>query len=152
MEIVEEARRRSNKNDRLVTKFRPLISIIKTAGTLAKNKNLQEVTREEILEAIEVHCKSIQKQILENQMQEQGRFLEIEPTGSKSGTIYGLAVVSDGGEFTGSVLRVNAQLCKKEGSRKNMPGFFKVTGIAKNAHWIGDSAEKVRSVLIQKYG
>jgi len=154
IELVEEGRRRSNKRDGLVTKFRPLISVIKTAGTLAQNKGKTVVDVEEVREALEVHCKTIQRQILEHQVQEQGKLLEIKPEGAKLGTIYGLAVVTDpvSGEMTGNVLRVKAQMVKKKKEQKGLTGFYKVTGMAKDAKWMADSAEKVRSAILAKYG
>jgi len=157
-EIVEEGRRRSNKRDALTTKFRPLISIIKTAATLATNEGSKVVERRHVQEAIEKHCKTIQKQILEHQLNERGKLLEIEPNGHKLGQIYGLAVVSDpySGEMTGNVLTVKAQMVKRSNINRNYPmqGYYKVTGIArgKNDMFISDSVAKVRSVILQKYG
>jgi len=154
IEVIEEGRRRSDKRETLTTKFRPLISVLKTSGTLARNKGKEVVDKEEVIEAIEDHCKTIQRQLLEHQVQEQGKTLEIKPVGKKLGTIYGLAVVSDAfsGEMTGCVLRVKGQLCKKKKQQSRLAGYYKVTGVAKDAKWIGDSAEKVRSAIIAKYG
>ncbi|UCC33005.1 MAG: AAA family ATPase [Candidatus Bathyarchaeota archaeon] len=153
-EIIDEGRRRSNKKDALTTKFRPMIAIVKTAATLAMNEGLQYVERRHIREAIDNHCKTIQKQILEHQMSERGKLLEIKPEGAKLGQIYGLAVVKDpySGEMTGNVLTVKGFM---EARKKNpLKGFYKVTGIAKEgkARFISDSVEKVRSVVLQKYG
>jgi predicted ATP-dependent protease len=94
-EVVEEGRRRSNKRDALSTKFRPLISIVKTAATVAMNEGSVLVERRHVQEAIEKHCKTIQKQILEHQLSERGKLLEIAPDGHKLGQMYGLAVVAD---------------------------------------------------------
>jgi len=155
-EIVEEGRRRSNKRDALTTKFRPLISIIKTAATLAINENCKIVERRHVCEAIEHHCKTIQRQILEHEMNERGKLLEISPKGVKLGQIYGLAVVRDpySGEMTGSVLCVKAHMVKRsELSRSySIKGYYKVTGVAKGQSFISDSIAKVRSVILQKYG
>jgi Lon-like ATP-dependent protease len=157
-EIVEEGRRRSNKRDALTTKFRPLISLIKTAATLAMNEGLTVVERHHVQEAIENHCKTIQKQILEHQLNERGKLLEIEPVGHKVGQIYGLAVVADpySGEMTGNVLTVKAQMVKRSAINRDYPtqGYYKVTGIArgKNDVFISDSVAKVRSVILHKYG
>ncbi|MFQ6064055.1 MAG: S16 family serine protease [Candidatus Bathyarchaeia archaeon] len=153
-EIVDEGRRRSNKKDALATKFRPMIAIVKTAATLAMNDGLQIVERKHVKEAIENHCKTIQKQILEHQMNERGKLLEINPEGAKRGQIYGLAVVTDpySGEMTGNVLTVKGFM---ELRKKNpVKGYYKVTGIAKEGkeRFIADSVEKVRSVILQKYG
>lgn len=155
-EIVEEGRRRSNKKDALTTRFRPLISIIKTAATLAMNEGCKMVEKKHVREAIEHHCKTIQKQILEHQLSERGKLLEITPKGVRLGQIYGLAVVKDpySGEMTGSVLCVKAHMVKRSELPRNYPikGYYKVTGVAKGQSFISDSIAKVRSVILQKYG
>ena len=155
-EIVEEGRRRSNKKDALTTKFRPLISIIKTAATLAMNEGCKIVERRHVREAIEHHCKTIQRQILEHEISERGKLLEIKPKGAKLGQIYGLVVVKDpySGEMTGSVLCVKAHMAKRSELPRNYPikGYYKVTGVAKGQSFISDSIAKVRSVILQKYG
>ncbi|MCS7115103.1 MAG: S16 family serine protease [Nitrososphaerota archaeon] len=155
-EIVEEGRRRSNKKDALTTRFRPLISIIKTAATLAMNEGCKVVERRHVREAIENHCKTIQRQILEHEISERGKLLEIKPEGVKLGQIYGLAVVRDpySGEMTGSVLCVKAHMVKRSELPRNYPikGYYKVTGVAKGQSFIADSIAKVRSVILQKYG
>ncbi|MBN1245467.1 AAA family ATPase [Candidatus Bathyarchaeota archaeon] len=156
MEIVEEGRRRSNKRDALSTRFRPLISIIKTSAILAMNEKCQAVERRHVLEALNEHCKTIQKQLLEHEMHERGKLLEIKPEGVTLGQIHGLAVVHDpySGEMTGNVLGVKAQLVKKTEIPRDHPlkGYYKVTGVAKGQSFISDSIAKVRSVILQKYG
>jgi Lon-like ATP-dependent protease len=157
-EIAEEGRRRSNKKDALSTKFRPLISIVKTAATLAMNENSPIVERRYVQESIENHCKTIQRQILEHQLSERGKLLEIEPQGGKLGQIYGLAVVTDpySGEMTGNVLTVKAQMIKRSQISRDYPfqGYYNVTGVAKGKRdvFISDSIAKVRSVVLHKYG
>ena len=156
VEIVEEGRRRSNKRNALTTRFRPLISIIKTSATLAMNEKCNVVERRHVLEALTEHCKTIQKQLLEHEMHERGKLLEIKPEGTSLGQIYGLAVVRDpySGEMTGNVLTVKAQLVKKSHLPRDSPlkGYYKVTGVAKGQSFISDSIAKVRSVILQKYG
>ncbi len=158
MEIADEGRRRSNKRDGLTTRFRPMISIVKTAATLATKENRSVVERKHVKEAIENHCKTIQKQILEQQISERGKLLDIRPEGAKLGQIYGLAVVSDpySGEMTGNVLTVKGFLEKRDnGKNKNhQKGFYTVTGVAKGGKekFIADSVAKVRSVILQRYG
>ncbi|UCD95908.1 MAG: AAA family ATPase, partial [Candidatus Bathyarchaeota archaeon] len=156
-EIVDEGRRRSNKRDGLTTRFRPMISIIKTAATLAIKEECQTVERRHVKEAIENHCKTIQKQLLEHQISERGKLLEIRPEGVMLGQVYGLAVVTDpySGEKTGNVLAVKGFLEKRDnGNDKDLRGYYKVTGIAKGGRgrFITDSVDKVRSVILQKYG
>jgi Lon-like ATP-dependent protease len=156
-EIIDEGKRRSNKRDALTTRFRPLITIIKTAATLAMNEDCKIVEKRHVIEAVESHCKTIQKQILEHQMTERGKLLEIRPEGVKLGQIYGLAVVTDpySGEMTGNVLTVKGFVEKRDEKRvSDLKGYFKVTGVAKGGkeQFIADSVAKVRSVILQKYG
>ncbi|UCE29521.1 MAG: AAA family ATPase [Candidatus Bathyarchaeota archaeon] len=156
-EIINEGRRRSNKKDGLTTKFRPMIAILKTAATLAMNDGQRYVERQYVREAIENHCKTIQKQILEHQMRERGELLEIKPKGVRIGQIYGLAVVADpySGEMTGNVLTVKGFLEKNGKDQENpLKGYYRVTGVAKGEkqNFIEDSVAKVRSVILQKYG
>ncbi len=155
-EIMEEGRRRSNKKDALTTRFRPLISIIKTAATLAINEGCKVVESRHVQEAIEQHCKTIQRQILEHEMSERGKLLEINAKGTILGQIHGLAVVKDpfSGEMTGSVLNVKAHMVKRSELQRDYPfkGYYKVTGVAKGQSFIADSIAKVRSVILQKYG
>jgi Lon-like ATP-dependent protease len=156
LEIVEEGRRKSDKKDALTTRFRTLISIIKTASTLAINEGCKSVERRHVLEAVGKHCKTIQRQMLEHDMNERGKLLEIKPKGVKLGQIHGLAVVKDpySGEMTGSVLNVRAQMVKRSELPRNysFKGYYKVTGAAKGQSFISDSIAKVRSVILQKYG
>ncbi len=155
-EIIEEGRRRSNKRDALTTRFRPLISIIKTASTLAMNEDSGLVEKRHVIEAVGQHCKTIQKQIMEHDMNERGKLLEIKPKGVKPGQIHGLAVVRDpySGEMTGNVLNVKAQMVKRSELPRDysFKGYYKVTGVAKGQSFISDSIAKVRSVILQKYG
>jgi len=158
--VVDEGRRRSNKKYALTTKFRPLISIIKTASVLAMNDNFHIVEAKYVQEAIEVHCKTIQKQLLEHYMEEEGKMLDIDPKGSKLGQIYGMAVSQDpySGEMAGTVTGLRASMVKKSKFKREkgsgLQGYYKVTGIAKESEqkYIGDSISKVRSVILQKYG
>jgi predicted ATP-dependent protease len=135
-----------------------MISIVKTAATLAIGEGCQRVESTHVKEATENHCKTIQKQILEHQMSERGKLLDIQPAGSRLGQIYGLAVVSDpySGEMTGNVLTVKGFLEKRDngGNNSHLKGYYRVTGVAKGRkeRFITDSVAKVRSVILQKYG
>jgi len=154
IELISEGRRRCGKRNRLATKFRPLIAIIKTASTLALNDKSKLVERKYVVDAIENHCKTIQKQLLEHNIEERGELLEIHPEGKQIGSIYGLAVVMDkySHEMTGTVLQVKG--CLENKIKKKNEGYLDVTGVVKSdaSTWIEDSISKVRMVIIQKYG
>jgi predicted ATP-dependent protease len=120
------------------------------------NEGCRVVERRHVREATEQHCRTIQKQILEHELKELGKLLEIKPEGVELGQIYGLAVVRDpySSEVTGSVLCVKATMVKRSDFPRNYPikGYCKVTGVAKGQSFIADSIAKVRSIILQKYG
>jgi len=153
IELVTEGRRRSGWRDRLSTKFRPMIDIILKSSQLALNEECSVTSGRHVRKALADHCKTIQRQLLEDQIQRRGLFLEIEPKGIKLGRIYGLAVVRDSqsGASVGAVSRLKAQ-ATEVGGKKEKEGCFEVTGIAKKPRWIDDSIKKVRAVILKKYG
>jgi len=145
IEVIKEARRRTNKRDKLTTKFRPLINIIKVASILAIKEGSERVERRHVKEAIQEHCKSIEKQLLEEYLVKDKKFLLVKPKGVKRDTIYGLAVRTWGDEEIGTVLRVKGQLIKSKSDGK-----FVVTGIQKNNKYINASIEKVKAVILRE--
>ena len=149
IELIEEARRRSGERNALTCKFRPMISIIKTAGVLADLDGSKYVRPEHVRKAIEEHCKTVERQLLEEIIEQDKKYLEIEPKGLKKGIVYGLSVISKGGEEIGAPLRVKAQLVKV---KKGQEGYFEVTGVRKNAKYMPGSIKKVKSVIFKKYG
>ena len=149
IEIINEARKKSGKSDALTTKFRTLITIIKTAGVLAINEKAPTILGKHVKAAICEHCKTIGRQLLENYLEESAKFRELNPNGVLMGQIYGLAVFSEGSEMMGAVLRIKGQMTKQ---KKSTGGFYNVTGTAKkDAQYIGDSISKTRAVIMKKY-
>jgi Lon-like ATP-dependent protease len=154
--VIEEAVRRSGKNDKLTCKFRPMIGTIKTASILAQNEGLMVVERKHINEALCEHCKSIALQVMEKHIENQTVYsVLIDPNEeSKIGQIHGLAVSTinaEGSDMVGSVLTVRASCLQKETPKKI--GYFTVTGVAtKDSSYIQHSIAKIRHVMLQLYG
>jgi len=153
MEVIEESRRKSGRKDKLTTKFRPLISIIKTASTLARNEGKSEVDVKYVREAVEVHCKTIYQQVLERFVAEKNVYLIIDPKAEpKMGQIYGLAVTKDpnADEMMGSVLPIRASM---EETKKKQDGYFHITGVnMKDESYMQHSISKVNHVIQQMCG
>jgi Lon-like ATP-dependent protease len=153
MEVIEESRRKSGRRDKLTTKFRPLISIIKTASTLARDEGKSEVDVKYIREAIDVHCKSIYQQVLERFVAEKNVYLIINPKSEpKIGQIYGLSITKDpnADEMMGSVLPIRASM---EEVKKKQDGYFHITGVAvKDESYIQHSISKVAHIIQQMCG
>jgi Lon-like ATP-dependent protease len=154
--VIEEAVRRSGKNDTITCKFRPMIGVIKTASVLAQNLGQKIVERKNVDEALSDHCKSIALQVMEKQIENQNLYcVLIDPTEQpKVGQIYGLAVgtiSSEDSDFVGEVLTIRASCLQKDSPKKN--GYFGVTGVqTKDSTYIQHSIAKIRHIMIQLYG
>jgi len=152
IEIIEESRRKSGRKDRLVTKFRPLISIIKTASIIALNKRSKVVEAKDVREAINEHCKSIHRQVLERFIETKKVYAVINPDAKpKIGQIHGIGVTSSGDsrEIIGSVLPIRASIQK---TKKKQSGYFHITGVRTDDDtWVQQSILKVRHVITQLY-
>lgn len=160
-EIIAEFRIKSGFKNKLTTKFRPMISIIKTASTLTTNEGLSIVNKKHVDEAIKVHCKNIGMQILERQVEKQKLYNVITPSSKpKKGQIFGLAVLTSDNEdvMVGSVLPIRASMIKCELVTLGeliVPeeGYFHVTGVetVNLNSWVQHSISKVTHVFAQKY-
>lgn len=155
--IIDIARIKSGRNDRLTCQFRPMISIIKVASILAQNDGKLFVDKKYVDEAFSVHCKSIAKQILEKRLLKDQLYKIIDANSKpKIGQIYGLAVSmiqeEDEDEYTemlGSVLPIRASVVK---CKKKKSGSFIVTGVAtEQSSWMQHSIAKVRHVILQMF-
>jgi len=147
-EIIAESRRKSGRRTRLTCKFRPMISVIKTASTLASNAGETVVNVKYIKEAISEHCKPIQQQVMERVIEIENLYKLINPNDkSKVGQIYGMAVTQmDSDSMVGSILPIKASILKK---KTKLPEFH-VTGVSEEeGSWVQNSIQKVRHVFIQ---
>lgn len=152
--IIEEAARRSGRNDQLTCKFRPMIGAIKTASVLARNEKCELVERKHVDEALSEHCKSIGLQVTEKLIERIKVYSHIDPkTKPKIGQIHGLAVSSinaESNDYVGSVLAIRASCVPKTGKRGE--GYFHVTGVqTKDSSYVQHSISKVEHVINQLF-
>jgi len=152
IEIIEESRRKSGRKDRLTTRFRPLISIIKTASVLAMNEGKKIVEAKHVKEAIKEHCKTVERQVLEKIAKYSDEYKVVDPNAKpRIGQIYGLGVTwaETSEERIGAVLPIKASIIQL---RKKEEGSFTVTGInTDEKSWMHHSIQKVSNVLNQLY-
>jgi Lon-like ATP-dependent protease len=152
MAIIEEARRKSGRKDRLTCYFRQMITVIKTASILAMNEGRKEVELKDVQSALCEHCKSVQKQVLERMVDESKAYTVLNPNAKPVvGQIHGLAVQSihdEDTEMIGSVLPIRASIIKRH-KRKTAMADFTVTGVNETeGSWSQNSIQKVRHVLV----
>lgn len=156
IEIIGEGRRKSGFNDKLTTRFRPMISIIKTSAILAINEGKEIVEKRHVREAIDKHCKTIHRQLLEHWINSGRPFVYVDPKEKpRTGKIAGLTVSRFANDDVGEVGIIKASMLKvpeKIAGKYHKP-YFKVTGVTKSikSKWIQDSIAKVRHVMIEKY-
>lgn len=109
--IIEEARRRADKGEKLTTRFRELGGIIRGAGDVAveKNKNLTDV--EDVVLAM-MKVKSIEDQMISKYVDNRKKYSILTTEGSRIGKVNGLAVVGSTPPFTGMVMPIEAEVVK----------------------------------------
>jgi Lon-like ATP-dependent protease len=152
--IIDEARKKSGRNDRLTCYFRQMISILKTSSTLAMIEKSSMVTEDHVKLALGEHCKTIQKQVLERTIEERKPYITVDANAEpKIGQIYGLAVsqiFETDNEMIGSVLPIRASIVENQ-IPKEAPDFT-VTGVnSEEGSWVQNSIQKVRHVFFQTY-
>jgi len=148
--VIEESRRKAGRIDRLACKFRPLISIIKTADILAFNAGEKIVEAKHVNEAIREHCKTIHYQALERSVRDSEAYRIIDPKAKpKIGQIHGLGVSGFQSEKMGSVLPIRASIEKCEEDDR---GYFNVTGVTTGSEtWVQHSIGKLSHLIKQTY-
>lgn len=140
--IIDEARKKSGYTNQLVTKFRPMISIIKTASILAMKEGKTIVSREYVSNAIDEHCKSVTMQQMEAELKKMTQFRYINPESEPMvGHISGLAVSFEDDEMIGMILPISASYKNKRSIKEMI-----VTGVATSDDtWVQNSIKKVTS-------
>jgi len=159
IEMIEESRRKAGRSNRLTTKFRPMISIIKTASILAINEGKKIVGVEHIKKAIEEHCKTIYMQVLEHVIERSKEYLIINPEAEPMiGQIHSLGVMVEGnGEMIGNVGVVKASVVELRDDymtrgKEGKSGYFNVSGVSEEqGSWVQHSILKIYHIIHQLY-
>ena len=109
MEIIEEAKRRSGRKNRLTLILRELGGVIRAAGDIAKEKNAKIVTKEDVREALKL-SKPIEAQYVEQSLEYRKDYKIFKTTGYAIGRVNGLAVVGSSYLSAGIVLPIVAEV------------------------------------------
>jgi len=110
-QIIEEARKRSDKGNKLTTRFRELGGIIRGAGDMAILNKHELTTEEDILQALK-KIRSIEDQMISKYVETKERYSIIKTSGSEIGKVNGLAVVGQTPPYTGMVMPIEAEVIK----------------------------------------
>ena len=94
LEIVHEAKRKSNRKDALTLKLRELGGVVRVAGDVAKERNHKVVALDDVRYA-KKYAQSFEQQIASKYIKEKKDYDVIQVTGSRVGRVNGLAVIEN---------------------------------------------------------
>ncbi|MBI4399564.1 ATP-dependent protease LonB [Candidatus Micrarchaeota archaeon] len=106
-EIIEEARRKGGRKNKLTLKLRELGGIVRAAGDIAKDEKAEFVTREHILKARKI-ARTLEQQISQQLIEVKRDYSVFATTGYAVGKVNGLAVLGDAA--SGLVLPIVAEV------------------------------------------
>ncbi len=109
--IIEEARKRADKGNKLTTRFRELGGIIRAAGDIAIKKGNTLTHQADVVEAL-LKVKSIEDQMISKYVETKKQYSIIKTTGTEVGKINGLAVVGQNPPYSGMVMPIEAEVTK----------------------------------------
>ena len=138
-EVILEAQRRAGRKDHLTLELRNLGGLVRVAGDIARAKDAEYTTREDVLEAKD-RSKSIEQQLADEYIERRKDYELTVSDGGVVGRVNGLAVM---GEDSGIVLPVMAEIAPSQG-----PGQVIATG--KLQEMAEEAVENV-SAIIKKF-
>jgi len=107
--IIEEARKRANRKQRLTLRFRELGGLIRAAGDLALEENAEFVTPDHV-ERAKSSARTLEQQMADKFIEQKKEYNVIITTGKKVGRVNGLAVMGSGGSYSGIILPIESQV------------------------------------------
>ncbi|MDE1846181.1 MAG: ATP-dependent protease LonB [Candidatus Micrarchaeota archaeon] len=109
LEIIEEARRRSGRKNRLSLILRDLGGLIRAAGDIAVEKNRKAVTKEDVMDAKKL-AKPIEAQFVEQSLEYRKDYKVFNTAGFGIGRVNGLAVVGSSYLSAGIIIPIVAEV------------------------------------------
>ncbi len=140
--IINEARKKSGKANRLTLHLRELGGLIRAAGDVAKEKNSEYVEPIHIDVAKE-YSRTLEQQMADKYIKNKKEYEVIITKGKKIGRVNGLAVIGSNNAFSGIILPIESEVTP--GGKK---AEFIATGSLGN---IAKEAIKNVSATIMKY-
>jgi len=140
LEILREARRRSNRKGHLTLKLRDMGGLIRVAGDLARQEGADFTTAKHVIAAKKT-ARSIEDQISDEYIRRSRDYDITVVEGTRVGRVNGLAVM---GNDSGSVLPVMAEVTPSQGAN----GTVIATGMLKD---IAKESITNVSALIKKF-
>ncbi len=108
LEIIEEARRRANKNGYLTLKLRDLGGLIRAAGDIAVAEHAQLVTKKHVVAAYDI-SRTLEHQIADKEIEDRKSYEIILTKGTSKGRVNCLATIGSQEGVSGIVLPIETQ-------------------------------------------
>ncbi len=140
VEVIREARRRSNRKGHLTLKLRDMGGLIRVAGDLARQEGAEVTSAKHVL-AAKSSARSIEDQISDEYIRRSRDYDITVVEGAQVGRVNGLAVM---GSDSGSVLPIMAEVTPSQGAN----GSVIATGLLKE---IAQESIKNVSAIIKKF-
>ncbi len=140
--MIEEARRRANRKGHLTLRLRELGGLVRAAGDIAIEQKAKFVERKHIVVAKKV-ARTLEQQIADKFIERKKEYEVIVTKGLKIGRVNGLAVIGDGGAYSGIILPIESAVTPG-GKESEIVATGKLGEIAKEAI-------KNVSAIIKKY-
>ena len=109
MEIIDEAKRRSGRHDKLTLILRELGGVVRAAGDMASEKKKKVVTRDDVRDALKVTT-PIEAQYVEQSLEYRKDYKIFKTSGFAIGRVNGLAIVGSSYLSAGMVLPIVAEV------------------------------------------
>ncbi len=107
--IIEEAKKRADKGNKLTTRFRELGGIIRAAGDIAVKREKNIVEADDVKEAMD-KVKSIEGQMITKYIQTKKQYSIIKTSGEEIGKVNALAVIGSSPPYSGMVMPIEAEV------------------------------------------
>ncbi len=141
-EIIEEARRRSERKGHLTLRLRDLGGLVRAAGDIAKEEGADLVQKKHITKA-KTLAKTLEQQISDKYIEQKKEYRVIVTEGKKVGRVNGLAVIGVSPPYSGIILPILSAVTPG-GKQKEFTATGKLGEIAQEA-------VKNVSAIIKKY-
>jgi len=109
--IVQEAKKRGDKANKLTTRFRELGGMIRAAGDIAVKRGSKLTEEIDVIEALD-KVKSIEDQMISKYVEVKKQYSVITTEGSRVGKVNGLAVVGQNPPYSGMVMPIESEVVK----------------------------------------
>ncbi len=139
-EIIREAKRKAGMKDRMTLRFREMGGLIRASGDIAREKDHNYVTADDVLEGKKA-ARTLEQQIGDVYLDRKKEYNVLITEGGRIGRVNGLAVLGEGG----TVLPIEAEVAPG-GKKSEIIATGKLGDIAKEA------VQNVAAVIMKIYG